>query len=413
MNAKALSAAEKRVALSLSFVFFLRMLGLFILLPVLALAGSAYHDATPQLLGLALGIYGLTQAGLQIPFGMLSDRYGRKPIIVTGLLIFIAGSLLAALSDSVYGLILGRALQGAGAVAAAIIALAADLTSEQSRTRVMALIGISIGLAFSIAFILGPLLYATVGLPGLFYLGAALGGLAILILLLAVPAPSIPLPEGGTEPQAGSHLRDLKTVFMHGGLLRLNYSIFTSHLILMANFVVVPVALRDFAGLQTAAHWQLYLAVLFLSLFIMVPFIILSERRHKTRLFFILSILLILLSQAGLWFFHTGYLLIGAWLTLFFGAYNYLEAFLPSEVSKIVAPDKKGAALGLYSTAQFIGIFIGGLTGGVLHQHFGIGAVHLLCLLMALLWLLFIALPAKHSGDYENGPAVPEQKYRK
>ena len=413
MNAKALSAAEKRVALSLSFVFFLRMLGLFILLPVLALAGSAYHDATPQLLGLALGIYGLTQAGLQIPFGMLSDRYGRKPIIVTGLLIFIAGSLLAALSDSVYGLILGRALQGAGAVAAAIIALAADLTSEQSRTRVMALIGISIGLAFSIAFILGPLLYATVGLAGLFYLGAALGGLAILILLLAVPAPSMPPPEGGAEPQAGGHLRDLKTVFMHGGLLRLNYSIFTSHLILMANFVVVPVALRDFAGLQTAAHWQLYLAVLFLSLFIMVPFIILSERRHKTRLFFILSILLILLSQAGLWFFHTGYLLIGAWLILFFGAYNYLEAFLPSEVSKIVAPDKKGAALGLYSTAQFIGIFIGGLTGGVLHQHFGIGAVHLLCLLMALLWLLFIALPVGYSSDYENGPAAPEQKYRK
>ena len=413
MNAKALSAAEKRVALSLSFVFFLRMLGLFILLPVLALAGSAYHDATPQLLGLALGIYGLTQAGLQIPFGMLSDRYGRKPIIVTGLLIFIAGSLLAALSDSIYGLILGRALQGAGAVAAAIIALAADLTSEQSRTRVMALIGISIGLAFSIAFILGPLLYATVGLAGLFYLGAALGGLAILILLLAVPAPSIPPPEGGTEPQAGGHLRDLKTVFMHGGLLRLNYSIFTSHLILMANFVVVPVALRDFAGLQTAAHWQLYLAVLFLSLFIMVPFIILSERRHKTGLFFILSILLILLSQAGLWFFHTGYLLIGAWLILFFGAYNYLEAFLPSEVSKIVAPDKKGAALGLYSTAQFIGIFIGGLAGGVLHQHFGIGAVHLFCLLMALLWLLLIALPVGHSGDYENRPAAPEQKYRK
>ncbi len=410
MNAKALSAAEKRVALSLSFVFFLRMLGLFILLPVLALAGSAYHDATPQLLGLALGIYGLTQAGLQIPFGMLSDRYGRKPIIVTGLLIFIAGSLLAALSDSVYGLILGRALQGAGAVAAAIIALAADLTSEQSRTRVMALIGISIGLAFSIAFILGPLLYATVGLAGLFYLGAALGGLAILILLLAVPAPSIPPPEGGTEPQAGGHLRDLKTVFMHGGLLRLNYSIFTSHLILMANFVVVPVALRDFAGLQTAAHWQLYLAVLFLSLFIMVPFIILSERRHKTGLFFILSILLILLSQAGLWFFHTGYLLIGAWLILFFGAYNYLEAFLPSEVSKIVAPDKKGAALGLYSTAQFIGIFIGGLAGGVLHQHFGIGAVHLLCLLMALLWLLLIALPAGHPGDYENRP-VPTDRY--
>ena len=392
MNANALSATEKRVALSLSFVFFLRMLGLFILLPVLALAGGAYHDATPQLLGLALGIYGLTQAGLQIPFGMLSDRYGRKPIIVLGLAIFIAGSLLAALADSVYGLILGRALQGAGAVAAAIIALAADLSSEQARTRVMALIGISIGLAFCIAFVLGPLLYAAIGLAGLFYLGAALGGLAILILLLAVPTPTPPAPSGGGA-RPGGHWRDLKAVLTHGGLLRLNYSIFTSHLILMANFVVVPVALRDYAGLETAAHWRLYLAVLFLSLFIMAPFIMLSERRHKARLCFILGIVLILLAQAGLLFFHAGYLIIAAWLTLFFGAFNYLEAFLPSEVSRRVAPDKKGAALGLYSSAQFIGIFIGGLAGGLLHQRLGIGAVHLFCLLMALCWLLLIALP--------------------
>lgn len=402
MNAKALSATEKRVALSLSFVFFLRMLGLFILLPVLALAGGAYHAATPQLLGLALGIYGLTQAGLQIPFGMLSDRYGRKPIIVLGLAIFIAGSLLAALADSVYGLILGRVLQGAGAVAAAIIALAADLSSEQARTRVMALIGISIGLAFCVAFVLGPLLYAAIGLAGLFYLGAALGGLAILILLLAVPTP--PAPSGGARP--GGHWRDLKAVLTHGGLLRLNYSIFSSHLILMANFVVVPVALRDYAGLETAAHWRLYLAVLFLSLFIMAPFIMFSERRHKARLCFILGIVLILLAQAGLLFFHAGYLIIAAWLTLFFGAFNYLEAFLPSEVSRRVAPDKKGAALGLYSSAQFIGIFIGGLAGGLLHQRLGIGAVHLFCLLMALFWLLLIALPSDQTAAGKDQPAA-------
>ena len=403
MNAKALSVTEKRVALSLSFVFFLRMLGLFILLPVLALAGGAYHDATPQLLGLALGIYGLTQAGLQIPFGMLSDRYGRKPIIVLGLAIFIAGSLLAALADSVYGLILGRALQGAGAVAAAIIALAADLSSEQNRTRVMALIGISIGFAFCVAFVLGPLLYAAIGLAGLFYLGAALGGLAILILLLAVPTPPAP-SVGGAGP--GGHWRDLKAVLTHGGLLRLNYSIFSSHLILMANFVVIPVALRDYAGLQTAAHWRLYLAVLCLSLFIMAPFIMFSERRHKTRQCFILAIVLILLAQAGLLFFHAGYLIIALWLTLFFGAFNYLEAFLPAEVSRRVVPDKKGAALGLYSTAQFIGIFIGGLAGGLLHQRLGIGAVHLFCLLMALCWLLIIGLPSGQPVAGKDKPAA-------
>ena len=406
MNVKALSATERRVALSLSFVFFLRMLGLFILLPVLALAGGAYHDATPQLLGLALGVYGLTQAGLQIPFGMLSDRYGRKPIITAGLAIFIAGSLLAALADSVYGLILGRALQGAGAVAAAIIALAADLTSEQARTRVMALIGVSIGLAFCIAFVLGPLLYAAVGLAGLFYLGAALGGLAILILLLTVPAPAMRSSGSAIKPRAGGRWRDLKALFKQRDLLRLNYSIFTSHLILMANFVVVPVALRDHAGLPAAAHWRLYLAVLFLSLFIMAPFIMLSERRHKTGLFFILGIALILLAQAGLLFFHSGYLIIAAWLTLFFGAFNYLEAFLPSEVSRLAAADKKGAALGLYSTAQFIGIFIGGLAGGLLHQRLGIGAVHLFCLLMGLFWLLLIALPMGQSAAGKDKPAT-------
>lgn len=395
-----MSAAELKAAITLSLVFFLRMLPLFMLLPVLALAGEQYSQTSPQLLGLALGIYGLTQAGLQIPFGILSDRFGRKPIIAAGLCIFILGSLLAALSDSVYGLILGRALQGAGAVAAAIMALAADLTREQVRTKAMACIGISIGASFSVAFVLGPLLFTQIGLDGLFYLGAVFGIAAIVTLYIAVPEP---YSEPGKNNNSSTiKLDDLKSVFVNRYLLKLDFSIFTSHLILMANFVVIPIALRDYAELAATSHWQVYLAVIFLSLFIMVPFIIFGERLNKTKQFFMCSIGLIILSQIGLIVLHAELKYIVILMVLFFGAFNYLEALLPSEVSKAIEPDKKGTALGIYSTSQFIGIFIGGLIGGYLHQNFGIAAVYSFCLIMAVLWLMASVLISQNENQLKN-----------
>ena len=235
-----MSATELKAVLSLASVFFLRMLPLFMILPVLSLAENSYTHTTPQLLGLALGIYGLTQAGLQIPFGALSDRWGRKPIIILGLLIFGAGSFIAAIADSVYGLIIGRALQGAGAVAAAIMALTADLTSEESRTKAMACIGISIGAAFSIAFILGPILYSYIGIKGIFYLSACLSVLAIITLLVVVPNS-----KGQTQNTNPPNLQEIKSVFVNPSLLKLDISIFSSHLILMANFVIIPITLRD------------------------------------------------------------------------------------------------------------------------------------------------------------------------
>ena len=392
-----MSAAELKAALSLASVFFLRMLPLFMILPVLSLSENTYMYATPQLLGLALGIYGLTQASLQIPFGMLSDRWGRKPIIVLGLIIFGIGSLIAATADSVHGLLIGRALQGAGAVAAALMALAADLTRKECRTKAMACIGISIGAAFSIAFILGPILYAYIGIKGLFYLSACLSILAIITLLTIVPTPTKKVRN--VNPP---NLRDIKSVLVNTSLVKLDISIFSSHLILMANFVAIPITLRDSMQLATISHWQVYLTAIFASLFIMVPFIMFGERLKKENLFLILSILLIMLSQIGLALFGLSLNFIIIFLVLFFGAFNYLEALLPSKVSKTTQKNTKGTALGVYSTSQFIGIFIGGLAGGFFYQQFGLISVHLFCLFITFLWLLLMLFFSKNENLGKN-----------
>ena len=392
-----MSATELKAVLSLASVFFLRMLPLFMILPVLSLAENSYTHTTPQLLGLALGIYGLTQAGLQIPFGTLSDRWGRKPIIILGLVIFGAGSFIAAIADSVYGLIIGRALQGAGAVAAAIMALTADLTSEESRTKAMACIGISIGAAFSTAFILGPILYSYIGIKGIFYLSVCLSVLAIITLLVVVPNS-----KEQTQNTNPPNLQEIKSVFVNPSLLKLDISIFSSHLILMANFVIIPITLRDSMQITPALHWQIYLSAIFLSLFIMAPFIIFGERLKKEKLFLIISILLIMLSQIGLALFSLEISFIIIFLILFFGPFNYLEALLPSLVSKTSDKPTRGAALGVYSTSQFIGIFIGGLAGGFCHQQFGLMSVHLFCLFITILWLLLILLFSKNETSSKN-----------
>jgi MFS family permease len=392
-----MSSKELKAALSLALVFFFRMLPLFMVLPVLTLAEDSYIQTTPQLLGLALGIYGLTQAGLQIPFGVLSDRWGRKPIIILGLVIFGIGSLIAATADSVYGLIIGRSLQGAGAVAAAIMALAADLTSEESRTKAMAYIGISIGAAFCIAFISGPVLYSYIGIKGLFYLSVCFSVLAIILLVFIVPNP-----EEKAQNTNPPNFNGVKLILVNPSLIKLDISIFTSHLILMANFVVIPIALRDSMQLAPIAHWQVYLSAIFLSLFIMAPLIIFGERFKKEKLFLILSILLIMLSQIGLALFNINVNFTVIFLILFFGAFNYLEALLPSEVSKTTHGNTKGAALGVYSTSQFIGIFIGGLAGGFFYQQFSLTSVHLFCLFLAIFWLLIMLFLSKNENLSKN-----------
>jgi MFS family permease len=390
-----MTATELRGSLSLASVLFLRMLGLFLILPVFTLYARTLTDSTPTLVGLAFGVYGLTQASLQIPFGMLSDKLGRKPIIFAGLLIFIAGSLIASQADSIWVMIMGRALQGAGAISAALMALAADLTREQQRTKAMALIGISIGFAFSLAFIAGPLLDALIGVSGIFILSALLAVLAMVVLYLLVPTPEL----SSFHSDAEVSLAMLGNVLRDHSLLKLNLGIFILHTVLMANFIVVPTAIQDYAGLASAHHWQIYLPVLFTSVIFMAPAIIIGERTRTSGAFFKGAVFLLVVSQTGYFFWHNTLVALAFMLLVFFTAFNYLEASLPSLISTMSSKNSKGTALGVYASSQFIGTFTGGLIGGIIHEHFGLSAVFIFGGIMTLVWFLVIFLPTNQAQD--------------
>ncbi len=367
------------------------------ILPVLSLYTGDMVGATPILIGLAIGIYGLTQAMLQIPFGMFSDRIGRKPVIAMGLLLFVIGSVIAALSDNnIYILILGRALQGAGAIAASIMALAADLTRESQRTKTMAIIGITIGMAFTIAFIGGPVLNIWLGLSALFWVGAALGLLAIVVLFTWVP--NVSDVEHDEAPEAKKESRNFIDVLKNADLLRLDASIMILHLIMTATFVVLPLALRDHANLTSEHHWKVYLPVMLLSIIFMMPFIRMAESqktgKNIGKQIFMGSVILLALSELGLWQGYSSTIWLAAMMLAFFTAFNYLEAALPSLVSRTAPGDHRGAALGVYSTSQFLGAFIGGTMGGWLYGKSGVGSVFLVNAIFILIWLV-ITIPMK------------------
>ena len=383
--AAGMSRNEVRSAVSMAGIYALRMLGLFMILPVFALYAGDLEGATPALAGLAIGIYGMTQALLQIPFGLVSDHIGRKPVIVFGLLVFAAGSVVAATADTMFMVIVGRALQGAGAIAAAIMALTADLIREEHRVKAMAIIGMSIGVAFALAMVLGPVLNTWIGVPGIFWLTAvlAIGGIAVVVLIVPNPAVSRVRRDAETVPaQITSVLRDSQ-------LLRLDLGIFSLHLILTASFVVLPLALRDLAGLPADQHWLLYLPVLVLSLPMAIPFILAAEKHRRMKQVFVGDIAVIALVQAALALFHTSVLSIALLLFVFYAAFNLLEAILPSLIAKMAPPDRKGTAMGVYSSSQFLGAFVGGAVVGILHGSYGMGSVFLFCSLVALAWLLF------------------------
>jgi len=378
---------EVRSAASMAGIYALRMLGLFMILPVFALYADELQGTTPTLVGLAIGIYGMTQALLQIPFGLVSDRIGRKPVIIFGLLVFAAGSVVAASADTIWMVIAGRALQGSGAIAAAVMALTADLIREEHRVKAMAMIGMSIGASFALAMVLGPVLNTWIGVPGIFWLTAVLsiGGIAVMVLLVPTPALSRLHRDAETVPaQLISVLRDAQ-------LLRIDVGIFALHLILTASFVVLPLALRDLAGLPAARHWELYLPVLVLSLPMAIPFILQAEKHQRMKPVFVGAIAVIALAEGGLSQFHTSVWSIALLLFAFYSAFNLLEAILPSLIAKLAPADRKGTAMGAYSSSQFFGAFVGGTTGGWLHGHFGFGAVFLFCCSAALVWLAFAA----------------------
>jgi MFS family permease len=359
------------------------MLGLFLILPVFALYAEELPEVTPLLVGIAIGVYGLTQALLQIPFGMLSDRIGRKPVLIGGLLIFAIGSAVAASSETIYGIILGRALQGSGAIAAVIMALAADLSREQRRLRMMAIIGISIGIAFALALISGPILNAWIGVPGIFWLTSVLALLGIAIVIFIVPTPK----ESHFHRDAEAVPAQFGQVLSDPELLRLDFGILTLHMCLTAMFLAYPLALRDL-GLESASHWVVYLPVMLLSMVAMVPFIILAESRRRMRPVFISAIAALTAASGVLYGFSHSLIIMVVSLFVFFTAFNLLEATLPSLIAKAAPGERKGTAMGVYSSSQFIGAFLGGALGGWFHTHYGIGGTFLLCAGMTLLWFL-------------------------
>ena len=380
---------ERRAILSLSSIYALRMLGLFMILPVLSLFTEELEGSTPVLIGLAISIYGLSQALLQIPFGLLSDRFGRKKIIVIGLLLFTSGSVVAALSTTIYGVLLGRALQGSGAIAAAVMALAADLTQEVHRTKAMATIGASIGLSFGVAVTLGPVIAGYSGVQGIFWLTAVLALIAILVIVFIVPNPQHTRIHSDAElvPSQLSH------ALTNTDLLRLDYGIFILHLILTASFVVVPLLLRD-AGLVPERHWMVYLPVLIGSIAVVIPFVILAEKKRKMKMVFVGAIATIVLADLGLQQYNENFTGLVIFLWVFFCGFNLLEATLPSLISKTAPGDLKGTAMGAYSSSQFMGAFFGGIAGGWLYGEYGAGYVFLFCAVAASSWLL-VALTMK------------------
>ena len=378
---------ELRASASLASVFALRMLGLFLILPVFAVHARGLPGGdNAMLVGLALGIYGLTQALLQLPFGMASDRLGRKPVIIAGLLVFAAGSFIAAAADTVWMAIIGRALQGAGAISAAITALIADATRESQRTKAMAMVGGSIGVTFALSLVLAPLLYGAIGMGGIFILTGVLALAAIAAVRWG--APDVPQVLPGSHADPAARRTPFRTVALDADLLRLNLGIFVLHAVQMAMFVVVPAWLVERAGLALDAHWKLYLPVVVVSFALMIPPLILAERRGQMRQVFIAAVALLLLVQLALALSPAGLVILGLLLLGFFAAFNVLEASLPSLVSRLAPVDAKGTALGIYNTTQSLGLFAGGLLGGWVQQQWGKPAVFIACAALAGVWLV-------------------------
>ena len=376
-----MTPAEVRAGASLAGVFGLRMLGLFFILPVFVLhAPHLSGGDNLTLVGFALGAYGLAQGILQIPFGLASDRWGRKPVIYGGLVVFAAGSFVAAAADDIWTTIIGRGLQGAGAISSVVMALAADLTRAQHRTKVMAMIGSTIGLMFALSLVAAPPLYRAIGMEGLFALTGVLALGAIWLVRSQVPDAPPRLREADAAGAA-------RRAVLHPELLRLNAGIFVLHIILYAMFMVVPPLLVS-SGLELADHWQLYLPVVLLSFLVMIPPILYADRRNRPKPVLIGAVILLAIVEAAFGMVDGGIVVLALLTLAFFVAFNVLEALLPSLVSRLAPTEARGVAIGVYNTAQTLGVFCGGLLGGWIAKHYGSAAVFGTCAALSAVWLV-------------------------
>lgn len=396
-NGTNLTKSELRATVSIAAIYMTRLLGLFMIYPIFAHFAKGLPGATPRTVGLALGAYGLTQGILQIPFGLLSDKFGRRTIVVIGLALFCVGSIVAALSSSIWGILFGRALQGAGAIGSVLLASVADVTRTETRTRAMAIVGVSIGFSFMVAVVVGPIIAVFAGLNGIFWLTAALALVGLAMSAFVIPTRETHDVGVGI---AGTRIRELIT---NPRLLELDFGIFTMHASLTALFLDVPAIISRSMGLDGGHEWMLYLPVLVVSAVLMVPFIIMAEKHGKMDVVRLMSIAAIGLSELAMVLLGGSAIVVVASLIVFFTAFTVLEALLPSALTKVAPPSAKGTASGLFSSAQFIGIFFGGTVGGLALQMGGSTALLAFVLALSVLWAATQVTLGRYTPEEQEG----------
>jgi MFS family permease len=384
-----MNSKERLFTLKVSLVMATRMLGLFMLFPVMSVYAGGYSSTTPLLIGLAIGVYGLTQACLQIPFGYLSDRFGRKPMLFVGLSLFLLGSIVAASATDILFVVIGRALQGGGAISAVLMAFLADLVSEENRAKANAFVGFQIGLAFMLSLLIGPIIASSAGMSGLFWV---IAGLSVVAMFIVFTFPSVkPISYYKLSLSAFKEI-------LNPQLMRLDFSVFSLHLILACGFIVMPLLLIENNIVAIEDNWQLYLPAIIISFIGMAPLIIASEKYKKTKLTLLLSIGLLIISQALFFSLDLSMGIFLILLSLFFIAFNAVEAILPSLLSRTAGASKRGLAMGVFSTSQFLGTFIGGAIGGLIYDIFDLNSVFLLTIFMAIIWwLVILTMPSKNN----------------
>ena len=382
-----MNTVERIFALKISLIMSVRMLGLFMLFPVMSVYASDYENSSPFLIGVAIGIYGLTQALLQIPFGYLSDRFGRKSILIIGLLIFFLGSVLAASTSNLILVVLGRALQGGGAISAVLMAFLADSVAEENRAKANAFVGFQIGVAFMLSLLIGPIISSKVGLQGLFWTIALLSLISMLLVFSLNQSKPIRYYRLSISAFSETLTKELIT---------LDLSIFSLHLILAAGFIVMPLLIVENQIVSMAENWHLYLPAIFLSFLGMLPLIVISEKFKKTKYILMLCISLLILSQLIFLNASLNFQLFLVTLTIFFIAFNSIEALLPSLLSRTADTEKRGLAMGIFSTSQFLGTFFGGAIGGLIYDIYDLNSVFLFTIFVAIIWwFLMLLMPLK------------------